>query len=115
MAQSGDPTGTGKGGESIFGMLGGRKYFKHEHHETLKHERRGTVSMAALGGGGSDAQGFDLVNGSQFFITLGDNLDYLDGKHTVFGEIAEGWETLDKIENAFVDDDGRPLRDIRYA
>jgi peptidyl-prolyl cis-trans isomerase-like 4 len=86
---------------------------KHELHPTLKHSRRGIISMAALGGGGADAQGFQLVNGSQFFITLGENLDYLDGKHTVFAEIAEGWDTLDKIENAFVDQDGRPLQDIR--
>jgi peptidyl-prolyl cis-trans isomerase-like 4 len=69
--------------------------------------------MAALGGGGSDQHGFQLVNGSQFFITLGETLDYLDGKHTVFGEVAEGWETLDKIENAIADDQGRPLQDIR--
>lgn len=52
--------------------------------------------------------------GSQFFITLADNLDYLDEKrHAVFGRVIEGFETLDKINDAFLDKDGRPLQDIR--
>jgi peptidyl-prolyl cis-trans isomerase-like 4 len=115
-AQTGDPAGSGKGGESIYGILNGpsRKYFKHEIYPKLKHTRRGLVSMAALGGGGKDAEGLQLVNGSQFFITFGDNLDYLDGKYTIFGEVAEGFDVLDKIEDAYVDDDGRPYQDIRY-
>ncbi|KAL1921695.1 uncharacterized protein VTP21DRAFT_10337 [Calcarisporiella thermophila] len=114
IAQTGDPTATGKGGESVFGVIHGpsRKYFPAEINPTLKHRARGTVSMAVAqdedssGGGGG-------VSGSQFFITLGENLDYLDGKYTVFGEVAEGLETLDKINATLCDDDGRPFRDLR--
>ena len=51
--------------------------------------------------------------GSQFFITLGDNIEYLDGKHAVFGHVVEGLETLDKLNEVFVDQGGRPLKDIR--
>lgn len=51
--------------------------------------------------------------GSQFFITLADKIEYLDGKHAVFGHIVEGFDTLDKINDAYLDKDGRPLQDIR--
>lgn len=54
--------------------------------------------------------------GSQFFFTLADNIDYLDGKHAPFGSLVgdESFETLDKINQALVDDaTQRPLRDIR--
>lgn len=53
------------------------------------------------------------VSGSQFFITLGDNLDSLDGKYTIFGRVAEGFDTLEKINEAYCDETGRPYRDIR--
>ena len=51
--------------------------------------------------------------GSQFFITLSDNIDYLDGKHAVFGHVVEGLDTLDKLNDVFTDKDGRPLKDVR--
>lgn len=51
--------------------------------------------------------------GSQFFVTLADNVDYLDGKHAVFGHVVEGLEILDKLNEVFVDQDGRPFKDIR--
>jgi peptidyl-prolyl cis-trans isomerase-like 4 len=51
--------------------------------------------------------------GSQFFVTLGDNIDYLDGKHAVFGHVVEGFETLDKLNDVFTDQDGRPFKDVR--
>lgn len=51
--------------------------------------------------------------GSQFFITLSDNIDYLDGKHAVFGHVVEGLDTLDKLNDVFTDHDGRPLKDVR--
>lgn len=57
-----------------------------------------------------------MVAASQFFITLADDIDYLDGKHAPFATVVEGMEqggTLDKIEAAFVDEKNRPLRDIR--
>lgn len=53
-------------------------------------------------------------NTSQFFFTLrGEDLQHLDGKHTIFGEVAEGMEVLDALNLEYVDDDGRPFRDIR--
>lgn len=55
------------------------------------------------------------LNASQFYITTGTDLDSLDGKHTVFGEVSEGLEVLMQINEAFVDDSGRPLQNIRQA
>lgn len=49
----------------------------------------------------------------QFFITLGDDLDYLDGQHTVFAEVVEGFDVLDKLNDAICDDEHRPYQDIR--
>ena len=51
----------------------------------------------------------------QFFITLGDDLDYLDGVHTVFAEVVEGFEVLDKLNEAICDDEHRPYQDIRHV
>lgn len=53
--------------------------------------------------------------GSQFFITLGDNLDYLDKEHCVFGEVVEGHETLLNINDAICDEKHIPYQDIRYV
>ncbi|XP_063962724.1 spliceosome-associated protein CWC27 homolog [Lytechinus pictus] len=73
MAQGGDPTGTGEGGESIYGHP-----FRDEFHSRLRFARRGLVAMANAG---------PHDNGSQFFITLGP-CEHLQGKHTIFGKIA---------------------------
>ena len=43
------------------------------------------------------------------------NIDYLDGKHTVFGEVAEGFDVLQKLNDIYVDKDNRPYKDIRSA
>lgn len=51
--------------------------------------------------------------GSQFYITLTDNIEYLDGKHAVFGHVVEGLETLDKINDVFIGQEGRPFKDVR--
>ena len=72
-AQGGDPTGTGQGGESIYG-----RPFKDEIHQRLRFNRRGLVAMA---NSGKDD------NGSQFFFTLGPSPE-LDKKHTIFGKVA---------------------------
>lgn len=111
MVQTGDPTATGQGGESVYGILHGptRKYFPAEIHPKLKHKKIGTVSMAVASDGTED----ENVSGSQFFITTAENLDYLDGKYTIFGEIAEGFDTLERINSAYCDDTGRPYKDIR--
>lgn len=55
------------------------------------------------------------LNGSQFYITLGDNLYSLDEKHTIFGEVAEGLEVLEALSEAPCDDAGRPLQNIRWV
>jgi peptidyl-prolyl cis-trans isomerase-like 4 len=50
---------------------------------------------------------------SQFIVTLGDNLDHLDGKAAIFGKVVEGFDVLERINEAFIDNNGRPLKDIR--
>jgi len=52
--------------------------------------------------------------GSQFFITLGENLDYLDKEHCVFGEVVEGLDTLLSINDAICDEKHIPYQDIRF-
>ncbi|GAB4836636.1 cytochrome P450 monooxygenase 59 [Ancistrocladus abbreviatus] len=105
-AQTGDLTGTGTGGDSIYKFLYGdqARFFSDEVHLDLKHSKLGTVAMASAG---------ENLNASQFYITLRNDLDYLDGKHTVFGEVAEGQETLMRINEAYVDEKGRPYKNIR--
>ncbi|XP_066471981.1 spliceosome-associated protein CWC27 homolog isoform X3 [Tiliqua scincoides] len=72
IVQGGDPTGTGSGGESVYGVP-----FKDEFHSRLRFNRRGLVAMANAG---------PHDNGSQFFFTLG-RADELNSKHTIFGKI----------------------------
>ncbi|MGB0948806.1 MAG: peptidylprolyl isomerase [Marinirhabdus sp.] len=80
MVQGGDPLGTG---------LGGPGYrFPDEFNDTLQHARKGVLSMANYGPGGT--------NGSQFFITL-KATPWLDGRHTVFGKIVKGQDVVDAI------------------
>lgn len=59
------------------------------------------------------APGVEGGCGSQFFITLADNIDYLDGKHAVFGHVVEGLETLDQLNEVYTDQEGRPMKDVR--
>ncbi|ORX93839.1 cyclophilin-like protein [Basidiobolus meristosporus CBS 931.73] len=99
MLQTGDPTGTGKGGNSIWG-----KKFNDEIRSTLKHNARGIVSMANSG---------PDTNGSQFFIIY-NKQPHLDTKYTVFGKVIDGADTtLDSIEKVTVDEKNRPIQDIR--
>uniref|UniRef100_A0A914E1Y5 Peptidyl-prolyl cis-trans isomerase n=1 Tax=Acrobeloides nanus TaxID=290746 RepID=A0A914E1Y5_9BILA len=108
IAQTGDPTNTGRGGESIFGVLYGEqaRYFEMELLPKLKHTRRGIVSMVGTAEG---------LLGSQFFITLDENLDYLDDKHCIFGQVTEGFETLQKLNEELCDENHKPYRDIRIS
>lgn len=94
MIQGGDPTGTGKGGQSIWG-----KPFKDELNSKLLHSGRGVVSMANSG---------PHTNGSQFFI-LYKSANHLNFKHTVFGMVVGGLTSLASMEKVPVDDDDRPL------
>lgn len=119
LAQTGDPTATGTGGESIWSLIASKhqqaksdvpRYFTPEIIPHFKHTHKGTVSMAVAPSlDGQQTGGC----GSQFFITLTDRIEYLDGKHAVFGHVVEGLETLDKLNDVFTDQDGRPLKDVR--
>lgn len=108
IAQTGDPSGTGRGGESIFCQLYGEqaKYYEAETNPRIKHTKQGLISMVNCG---------ENVLGSQFFITLGTNLDSLDGEHCVFGEVVEGDEVINKLNNTITDTEGRPYQDIRIT
>lgn len=114
--QTGDPLGPDSkdsdGGSSIWGVLEGpaRRTFEAELHPKLKHAERGTVSMATVP---STRDPDQRIAGSQFIITLGDELDYLDGKAAIFGKVVEGFDALEKINEAICDDKGRPMVDIR--
>ena len=72
----------------------------------IKHTKQGLISMVNCG---------ENVLGSQFFITLGTNLDSLDGEHCVFGEVVEGEEVINKLNNTITDTEGRPYQDIRIT
>ena len=83
MAQGGDFTrGDGTGGKSIYGEKFADENF------TVKHTKRGDLSMANAG---------PNTNGSQFFLTF-IPCNWLDGKHTVFGQVVDGFEVLDALE-----------------
>jgi peptidyl-prolyl cis-trans isomerase-like 1 len=97
MVQGGDPTGTGRGGESIYGGK-----FEDEITRNLKHTGAGIVSMANAGAN---------TNGSQFFITLKPT-PFLDGKHTVFGRIYSGMPVVQRMGLVTTDQDDRPKNQI---
>ncbi|KAF2177677.1 cyclophilin-like protein [Zopfia rhizophila CBS 207.26] len=116
--QTGDPIGPGSkdsdGGSSIWAILNpeqtAKKTFRPEFHPKLKHAERGTVSMATAPAADDPDE---RLAGSQFLVTLGENVDFLDSKAAIFGTVVEGFDTLEKINTAFIDNEGRPLKDIR--
>lgn len=96
MIQTGDPTGTGRGGESIWG-----KPFEDEVLPDVTFDRPGLVGMANAG---------PSTNGSQFFITTVAT-PWLNMKHTIFGKVVRGMKTVGKIENRPTDANGRPFKE----
>ncbi|BEJ08398.1 hypothetical protein CcaverHIS641_0504830 [Cutaneotrichosporon cavernicola] len=100
MLQGGDPSGTGMGGESIWGGE-----FEDEISPLAKHDRAYTLSSANAG---------PNTNGSQFFITTVAT-PHLDGKHTVFGRATGGLEVVHAIENVATDKNDRPLDESSKA
>ncbi|ODN78342.1 peptidyl-prolyl cis-trans isomerase-like 3 [Cryptococcus amylolentus CBS 6039] len=98
MVQGGDPTGTGKGGMSIWG-----RPFSDEIRQTLRFNARGVVAMANAG---------PDTNKSQFFITYAKQSS-LDGKYSIFGKVIDGFEVLDTMERTPVNPKNRPLQEIR--
>jgi len=97
MIQGGDPTGTGRGGQSIWG-----KNFQDEFDGPLTHSARGMMSMANKG---------KNTNSSQFFITY-KPAKHLDRKHTIFGKVVGGMDVLAKMEDVPTDGSDRPLNKI---
>ena len=101
MIQGGDPTGTGRGGESIW-----NKPFEDEYAPNAVFDKAGILAMANAG---------PNTNGSQFFITTVPTY-HLNGRHTIFGLVKEGFDIVRKIEASPTtgrNDGDRPIEDIK--
>ncbi|KAI3383783.1 hypothetical protein SNEBB_008090 [Seison nebaliae] len=100
MIQTGDKTGTGKGGKCL---IGDGDALPDEYVAQFHHISRGVVSMANKGPNTAT---------SQFFI-LYDKQPRLDGKFVIFGQVIDGWKTLERMENVSVHKETfRPFEDI---
>lgn len=98
MIQGGDPTGTGRGGESLFGGN-----FQDEFSPEATFNKKGILAMANCG---------PNTNGSQFFITTS-LTPWLDHKHTIFGEVTQGYEVVEKIEHVKTGANDKPVEDVK--
>ena len=97
MIQGGDPTGTGRGGESIWG-----KKFNDEIDSALVFDKEGILAMANAG---------PNTNGSQFFITLAAT-KWLNGHHTIFGKVINGMDVVKAIGKVAKNAADKPLTDV---
>lgn len=95
MIQGGDPTGTGRGGQSIYGQP-----FEDEFKPNVMFNKAGILAMANSGRN---------TNGSQFFITTIPT-PHLNGRHTIFGEVVEGMDVVKKLENVVTDGRDMPMQ-----
>ncbi|KAI1873935.1 uncharacterized protein JN550_003204 [Neoarthrinium moseri] len=100
MIQTGDPTGTGRGGSSIYG-----EKFEDEIHPGLRHTGAGVLSMANAG---------PNTNGSQFFITLAPT-PWLDGKHTIFGRVRSGLGVVRRMGMVRTGAEDRPVEEVKVV
>ena len=94
MIQGGDPTGTGSGGPG----------YQFDDEFNSQPVVRGALAMANAG---------PNTNGSQFFIVTAEACSWLDGKHTVFGEVTAGMDVVDKIDGTATGPGDRPIDEVR--
>ena len=107
ICESGSPTNKNSDTTSIYGIINGesKKYFKDEIIPKFKHNKKGLIGTANIG---------PNMNTSTFYITLTNNpINSLNNKHTIFGIVKEGFDTLEKINNSYCDNNNRPYKNIR--